>query len=863
MEDETQKRKEIFSTTNDQDIFDKKVANTFKGSDSSKNPPTATVTSSSSSTSSLPATQPYRNRFDHIGNYHIKHETNTAVPMKSTGNRFDSKPSAVELSDAQGTYSSEEEKIEECNRLMRKYLNAEPSDGAKRLEELNRQHSCVVKKQKEIDEQRKRKLFNDIIKSLEDENETMPNGYDDNERNTSNAHSRNTSSSSVETPRIETNTRVESVNNQFDAIRPIQSRFNNVPNVHSSPNAERFEQRPNYPNNRQITAVHMDSPNEVPSESHYDQLSPESPEQISLPKTANATAPPPIRLAYSGKFARRPRNSSGPSTPDLSNSPITDPWAKSTAAAPAPPQDPRLRNRPPTSNQSTTEQFLPPYRNQQALHPTLSQMPIASNVHAFMHPNIDPYHPAPPPTVNLQQFPLGNESASFHAHSGRPQVHHQSNHFTAPGYNANARIHVNNPFRSPPHTEPYPNSNPNMPIDPRHHQQNQHYQPHQLQQGKETYREHRLRKEKEEEEERRTQAAAAAAAQVSSSTTAATDDKTDDQQSNQDSGANKHKPKDTTEPISNKAYRGNNWGELSKNKTNSNAFKIPKLNKPNTPQNIGKSQTVPTSAKDIDRSSPVETNVSTTSNGKDSQSHKKGNEHATKKNTNDFTSTATTKRKDSTSKKSTDKKKKNRSSLDDATQSDDMISADTTIHVDSEYQRDEQSIASAQSTQQSSGEATNPENVDDILEALKKTVPEDQLKKILSILKPDNNANDNAVTSSTVPPVPIAIETETVNNKAGEKVTTAPAKPKKTTKHANELERLNADIRDNIPDVLRAIGPRACTLNAAKMMDTSPRKNTAAKRTTNRRASTGHKSDDETHSDIGNFIKSFFYRIWV
>lgn len=80
--------------------------------------------------------------------------------------------------------------------------------------------------------------------------------------------------------------------------------------------------------------------------------------------------------------------------------------------------------------------------------------------------------------------------------------------------------------------------------------------------------------------------------------------------------------------------------------------------------------------------------------------------------------------------------------------------------------------------------------------------------------------------------------------KASAQVATAPTQPK-------ELNRLRADIGVNIPDVLHAVRPRSCTLNLPKFTDILPQiGGAAAKETTGRRASSRHKSDDDTHSEI-------------
>lgn len=846
-------RKEMAS--NGSNNITNKPFNTFgNSSGGSHSKITATVTSLTASPSpSFPINKPYYNRFSNGTNINvpIKREqpkSSVTRPHPSMRNRFDAGASDAELADFDRKSFSDEE-VDEGARSIRNMLGIIPSERAEMIEASNKEIKVYEQISKDLEKKRVGQAMDGLFAEYD--------VNDDEEYKKKNTRAASTTTTTTTDPRLNNSSGrnsssgsiVESDRNErVNPIRPIHSRFDNVPNVYDSPNSNRFENRSNHSN--RSTTMSDDSP--------------QSPDQITSTNTAPVSAaalPKPQsqpqreeRIALSDKYVRRPRNSSasGPTTPDLNSPPHIDTGAAASTVTPL--QDPRLRNRPSnitsTSNTNLGEPpFLPPYRNQ--------QMPLGPNAlnRGFIQ---DAYHPATPPSLqqHQQQYPPGNDMP-FHPQPGRPSpAHHMPHHPVNHGFNAgfsggNAGgnlppSHPNNPFR-PPNMPPYPN------MDPRHSRQSQNQ--HNLQ--KETYREHRIRRQMEEKRRAEEEAAAAAAAAAVTSSTAATSDKVDEQQSNSDA-PNKDTTKEgntTEKTVFDKAFRANNWDALSPplNKSSGNSFKIPKLNKSNSENNKSNDKSTPATTQNSDRNSPIEMNV-TTSTGKDTTSDK------SKKSSND-----SAKRKDSTTKKSLDKK--NRNSLDETSQ-DAVIVADTTIDVDVDQMHEQKSKEKSTSPTQQPTEAAQPA-LDDLLEQLKTALPQDQLQKVLSIINPENtNANENTVTSSTVPAIQNSnTEGETVkkmaltarkslaskgSQKAAPVAATAP-KPKKQ-KHANELDRLTADIRENIPGVLDAIGPRACTLNAAKIIDTSPRKaggTTAAKGITNRRASSGHKSDDDTSSEIG------------
>lgn len=813
-------------------VGSKKPFNTFGGRSSTI---TATVTSSSSSpsplsTPSIPLNQPYYNRYSNgastalaSASVTIKREPPklNAHPHPAMRNRFDSGPSAVELADVERKLISDED-IDECERATKTMLGYIPSEKAKEIEAIDQNIKAYEQLSKIVEDKRMKQvahaMFNEYDEQEDEEyikrNEVVA------------AAAENTSATMAVTDPRFNSSRNSSSGNIKDADqrneRPsIFSRLGDAPSASSSSNVEhRSEQRTNHPNRSYPIDESPQSPDQTPSE---------------IP--APAPKPPrEERIAFSDKFVRRPRNpsASGPATSDF-NSPLH-------ANTPvAPPQDPRLKNRPSnitsTSNPSVNESpFIPPtYRNQQQQMPASMPHGVNAMNHGFMQ---DAYHP-PPPSQHLP----------FHPQSGRQNVpnHMQPHPSAMHGYNAgfgSANLpssHANNLFKAP-NMPPFPGQS--MHADPRHSRQPQN----QFNQQKETYRDYRIRKEIEER--RRAEAAAAAASPAISSTTAATD-KTEEEQSHSES-ASKDATKDSTEEtVFRKAYCGNNWEALSPplNKSSGNSFKIPKLGKANAPNNNSTNKSAAVNAvQNMDRSSPIEMNVTTsTMSEKNAQSKK---------------------RKDSTKKPSD---KKNRNSLDDTSQGDAVAVADTTIHADTDQMGEDKSNEESTPTQQlqQPTDATAKTDFNDILEQLKKHLRPEKLDAVLHIIKPDS-ANENAVTSSTVLATPTGTQESEVVKKSqatarksfasrtGPKastnveVKTAPGRAKKQ-KHTNELDRLTADIRENIPDVLSAIGPRSCTLNAAKFTDTSPRKaGAAAKDISCRRSSSGHKSDDDIHSEIGN-----------
>lgn len=833
---------------------------------------TSTITSAAATTLLSSSSSSYQPHCSYNGHGNMKREPKASRPLKSMINRFDSGPSQVELDDLEPDSERKvitDELMEELSRINIDKLGIRESE--KKIIERYQRDLKMDKLSDEIEDKRMKINAETIFKSCQedDDNDEKNEATTDAAAiiNNSLPNSRNSSIGSIEN-HIRCESRYETPNEQagaarnehrHDAIRPIHSRLDNVPNIYDSPNQGRVESR-NYQNSSAFDSIRTDRPNpNNRNEQRFIEQSPQSPEQIS----SNAPIPPPReeRIALSDKYTRRPRsNISAPSTPDLNSPPNADRWTNAPVQ-PAPPQDPRLRNRPANPSQmmsasspSIAEKFQNhlSYQNQshaiqQQQQPFLGSIrPNAMNHSFAMQPNHDVYHPSPPPP----QYALGNEAGRLHH---LPQ--HPASQFNAhAAFGGDMSPHVNNAFR--PHgLSVYPNLN--IHIDPLHHQHQQ--------EPPKNYYEHRLRREKEREMRK-------AKSAVTSST--ATPSTGSEPQSNQEIGAAQNKDtakeqlaSDCTiqKTVFDKAFRANNWEALSSphNKSSSHAFKIPKLNKPNSQNDSNKSQKVDAQGNDT----PVEINMPT-STSKSAGKDKKGGSGQAKKGSNDATGSA--KRKDP-SKKSTGKKHSDRHSIDD--NQDMMIAADTTINADSD-QMDEQRSKSPPSQQQQSQEVQPESVVSEIVEALKTKakVPENKLQAILSILNNDN-ANDNAVTSSTVTTVQNSTEAETAKMltaaeavtskgataKGGQKAASASAKPKKI--YANELDRLTADIRENIPGVLSAIGPRSCTLNAIpKPVDTSARKSGNAKDATTNRASSGHNSDDETHSDIGeeNHLVLFF-----
>ncbi|XP_055312059.1 uncharacterized protein LOC129574245 isoform X2 [Sitodiplosis mosellana] len=537
------------------------------------------------------------------------------------------------------------------------------------------------------------------------------------------------------------------------------------------------------------------------------------------------------RIALSDKYQRRKRNSnSGANTGDINQSPQPN----DQNASQQPQQDPRLRNRPNactiTSGASLTEQFIsygnlppPPHppsfgSNFNRNHPqTPDVCPPQQQRPFFGEPFPSPHRPPHPHHLNMAPSRPGQH------------MHSPSNSFSPNiGFGANAMQPNprNNPF--------HPNSNT--------HQQQQHNYHHQDNRPRETYGEHKRRMRELEEQRKRS------ATFVSSTTARNTANEQSKEPPNHESPTQspnqmdntqaKDVEKEKTSPsTANKphnkvdnAFRSNNWEALPQSKSG-NSFKIPKLNRSNS-----NTSTTRTSTGDSKGDSP-ENNVSTST--KTSKVSKPSNDSSSKdprvvpKKTPESSKNRKTL---SDSKKSNNKKRDTKLPENDA-----QIHADTTILTETEQTPEE------------------PANVSESQPELIKQIPEDLLKVLQNIAGPRFDAiknilgqdavpNDDAVTSSTQPAQTNAKTDTSDKSKANQPRAENAKVPKKPKKHhSNELERLNADIRENIPDVLHATGRRTCTLGLQKSNDNSP---TKTPKSVEKPKASGHKSDDETQSDI-------------
>ena len=284
------------------------------------------------------------------------------------------------------------------------------------------------------------------------------------------------------------------------------------------------------------------------------------------------------------------------------------------------------------------------------------------------------------------------------------------------------------------------------------------------------------------------------------------------------------------------AFRNNNWEALPPSKTGA-SFKIPKLNRSNSTPTTAR---LSTGAKDDTPENNVTTSTKTAKVSKPSTDSSSRDPRLDSKKTAE---PSKNRKSSSDSKKSTNKKN------DTKVPENDQIHADTTIPMETEPTPDEPSTA--------------PEPQKEVI----KEIPEDLLKVlqqyagskfdvIKNILVQDAVPNDDAVTSSTQP---AQNNTQTDDTSDKSKVNQSKAQSAKTPKkqrknHSNELERLTADIRENIPDVLNATGRRTCTLNTQKSNEVSPAK---ASKSAEKPKPSGHKSDDDTQSDNGELVIFF------
>lgn len=553
------------------------------------------------------------------------------------------------------------------------------------------------------------------------------------------------------------------------------------------------------------------------------------------------------RIALSDKYQRRKRNSNSGAESNQS------PQLNDRNASQQLQQDPRLRNRPNTctitSGASLTEQFMS-YGNPQPTPP--------QNLPPF-GPNFNRNHPqnsdvGPP----QQQRPFFNEP--FHPHQQpHPHLHHQNlaqsrtgQHMNSPSNSFSPNIAIQQHPRMNPFTQ---NSNMNQ-----HQHQQSNYHHHQENRQRETYADHKRRMEEQrrleqiervQEEKRRK-----AAASVSSTTTqnsANEQSKESNQESptqspNQnDSTPNKDVDKEKTsssvakKPHKNKvdnAFRSNNWEALPQSKAA--AFKIPKLNKSNS--------NTSTSSLDDKRDSSennVSTSTKTTKVSKSSSDSDRRDPRLNSKKTPESSKN----RKSSLDSKKVDSKKRSEKRLPE----NDQIHADTTILMEPE-QVQEEPVNELERRQEANKDI--PEHV---LKLLQNYTDPDKFDQIKSLLVKEAQPNDDAVTSSTQLAQGNVQSNLSNKSKANQSKTDTVKTSKKPKKHyLNELDRLNADIRENIPDVLNATGRRTCTLNAQNSNENSPAKTT---KSAEKPKSSGHKSDDETQCDNGELIfrKKFIF----
>lgn len=551
------------------------------------------------------------------------------------------------------------------------------------------------------------------------------------------------------------------------------------------------------------------------------------------------------RIALSDKYQRRKRNSNSGAESNLS------PQLNDRNASQQLQQDPRLRNRPNTctitSGASLTEQFMS-YGNPQ---PTPQQ-----HLPSF-GPNFNRNHSqnsdvGPP----QQQRPFFNEQ--FHPHQQpHPHLHHPNLAQSRPGQHMNS---PSNNFSPNIAVQPHPRMNPfTQNSNMNQHQQNNYH--HQENRQRETYADHKRRMEEQrrleqleraQEEKRRK-----AAASVSSTTTQNTANE-QSKESNQESSTQSPNQNDSTphkdvdkektsssfakKPHNNKvdnAFRNNNWEALPQSKAA--AFKIPKLNK-----SISNTSTT---SLDDKRDSP-ENNVSTSTKATKVSKPSSDSDRRDPRLNSKKTPESSKNRKSSSGSKKVDSKKSSEKQLPE----NDQIHADTTILMEPE-QVQEEPVNESERQQEASKDI--PEHV---LKLLQNYTDPDKFDQIKSLLVKEAQPNDDAVTSSTQLAqgnVQSNLSNKSKANQSKTDTVKTAKKPKKP--YLNELERLNADIRENIPDVLNATGRRTCTLNAQKSNENSPAKIT---KSAEKPKASGHKSDDETQCDNGKLIfRSLFFVI--
>lgn len=556
------------------------------------------------------------------------------------------------------------------------------------------------------------------------------------------------------------------------------------------------------------------------------------------------------RIALSDKYHRRPRmyNDSNVNMVDNGQTKPVNGLVNSQQ----PQQDPRLRNRDMPGSDASLEQFMSygnpqptthaqppqhirhpqpvqppqPMHQVQPLHHSPMQNMFGPNINRNFPNNVDVYQPP-------AQRPFFNEP--YHQHQPQlplpPQQQPQftprtGQHMPSNNFNQNVGYGMN--------ATPHGNVFGQIKNIAHHHIGKQ---------PRETYGDYRLRRirERQELERARKEQKKKTNANVTSTTVSQPQNTANEQ--SQESPAQSPNQNETThskdtdkEQTSSsaaqkthfdKAFRDNNWDSLPITKPSS-SFKIPKLNKPN-------SHPGSTRPSNDSKQDPSENNVSTSTKAvKPTKTCESGRIDPRLKKTPN----AANKRKISS-----DAKKPNEKKSDDKTPAElDHIHADTTIISEPDQVEEEQS-------QQQQKKTDIPV---DVLEMIKTKIDPEKFKQIESILTQKDATNDNDVTSSTTPAQANADGNESMANQSKSDTKT----PKKLRKsQMNELEKLNADIRENIPDVLSATGRRTCTLNTSKSSDGSPAKDKPQKFFGKAKTS-GHKSDDEIQCENGEILST-------
>lgn len=793
---------------------------------------TATVTSTS--VSNRQASDNIKHEFDRDSD----RISSRPKPLPTIGSRFGSLgTSSMEASDLfQDKIKQEDE--DEVERKTRSMFGT--TEGLEALRNRMDKLKEIDKIRKEVYTYQNKELEKDIISQLD-----LAGALDDMEVSAPTPSS---------PPAINTPSSPPAIQNNIQNDFRNEIRHETRHQIHNESRDEFSSRIENRTDNRRSGEIRMDdraiNRPEIRNEIHR-QVAPIS--SIAAPAPAPAAVPPTItptatapqnpfsnrveeRIALSDKYQRRKRSDASANVPVDSYQLPHD-----RIASQQPQPDPRLRGRSNactiTSGASLTEQFNS-YRHPQG----------PPHLPPFGAPNFNRQNSSDACSPQQQQRPFFNDPFHPHQQQQHPHPHHpnmmQSRHgphMQSPPNNYSPNIvmgpnamqphpHVNNPFSN--------NRHPNQ----HHHQhpQQRNYQQHHHQQdekAKETYGDHRRKMaQKREEEERRRKLAAS----VSSTTAQNTADEQNKEcpeepptQSAPQIDNTKQKDTDKEKPRNkvDNAFRSNNWEALPQSKSGS-SFKIPKLNKSNSNTSTTRTST------DAKRDSP-EDNVSTSTKTTKSDT---GRTDPRSKSKN---KTSSKNRKSSTDAKKVDNKKG-----DEKLPEDDQIHADTTIMVESE------------SPQEQPANATESQNdsicITSILETIKNKVSADKLDVIKRLLSDESNtqSNDDAVTSSTQPVKGTAENSASTKAKANQSKAEAKT-PKKLKKYQNELERLTADIRENIPDVLSATGRRTCTLNTQKSTDSSPAKTPKSVERTAK--ASGHKSDDEAQSDNGEMVLKFLF----